>query len=112
MCVVVCVCVSVSVSVSVPVPVPVPVSVSARARVGRYDEYQSEEMKALGMEYVDRETLFRLSDVVSLHIPLLPSTHHIIDRCAATAPPTHSPAHPPCSKRARRQPPTHPPTLF
>ncbi len=35
----------------------------------------------MGMEYVDRETLFRESDVISLHIPLFASTHHIIDRC-------------------------------
>ena len=47
---------------------------------GRYDEYPSEEMKAMGMEYVDRDTLFRLSDVISLHVPLLPTTHHIINR--------------------------------
>jgi D-lactate dehydrogenase len=49
--------------------------------VDRYDEFQSDEMKAMGMEYVDRETLFRESDIISLHIPLLPNTRHIIDRC-------------------------------
>jgi D-lactate dehydrogenase len=29
---------------------------------------------------VDRDTLFRESDIISLHIPLLPSTYHIINK--------------------------------
>ncbi|WP_040813855.1 2-hydroxyacid dehydrogenase [Nocardia concava] len=33
----------------------------------------------LGMKYVDLETLLAESDVVSLHVPLLPATHHLID---------------------------------
>lgn len=33
----------------------------------------------LGMKYVDIETLLAESDVVSLHVPLLPATHHLID---------------------------------
>ncbi len=48
--------------------------------MSRYDDYQSDEMKAMGMEYVDQETLFRESDIISLHVPLLPTTHHIINR--------------------------------
>lgn len=33
----------------------------------------------LGMKYVDKEELLASSDLVSLHVPLLDSTHHIID---------------------------------
>ncbi|MEV8534594.1 2-hydroxyacid dehydrogenase [Streptomyces sp. NPDC051211] len=33
----------------------------------------------LGMKYVDKEALFALSDLISLHVPLLDSTHHLID---------------------------------
>jgi D-lactate dehydrogenase len=34
---------------------------------------------ALGMEYVGRERLFAQADLVSLHVPLLPDTHHLVD---------------------------------
>jgi len=36
----------------------------------------------LGMEYVDRDELLVRSDLVSLHVPLLPATHHLIDAAA------------------------------
>jgi glyoxylate reductase len=32
----------------------------------------------LGAEYVDRETLLREADYLSLHVPLTPETHHLI----------------------------------
>jgi len=40
---------------------------------------------ALGVEYVGKERLLQEADIVSLHCPLLPSTHHMIsaDRRAA-----------------------------
>jgi D-lactate dehydrogenase len=44
-----------------------------------WDVAESPECLALGMEYVDREQLFAESDLVSLHLPLLPSTRHIVD---------------------------------
>ena len=34
---------------------------------------------ALGLRYVDLDTLFAEADVVSLHVPLTPATHHLID---------------------------------
>ncbi|MGW4028581.1 2-hydroxyacid dehydrogenase [Streptomyces sp. NPDC004838] len=33
----------------------------------------------LGMTYVDKDELLASSDLVSLHVPLLPDTHHLID---------------------------------
>ncbi|MGW4897154.1 2-hydroxyacid dehydrogenase [Kitasatospora sp. NPDC004240] len=33
----------------------------------------------LGMEYVERDELLARSDLVSLHVPLVPDTHHLID---------------------------------
>ncbi|HEX5568803.1 MAG TPA: 2-hydroxyacid dehydrogenase [Streptomyces sp.] len=34
---------------------------------------------ALGMEYVDRDQLFAEADLVSLHLPLVPDTYHVVD---------------------------------
>ena len=42
-----------------------------------YDPYPAE---GSGIEYVPLDTLFRESDVISLHCPLTESSHHIIDR--------------------------------
>ncbi|WP_405016232.1 2-hydroxyacid dehydrogenase [Kitasatospora sp. NBC_00070] len=36
----------------------------------------------LGMTYVDRADLLARSDLISLHVPLLPDTHHVIDGAA------------------------------
>lgn len=44
-----------------------------------YDPYPHEEALALGATYVDLPELLAQSDVISLHCPLLPSTHHIIN---------------------------------
>jgi D-lactate dehydrogenase len=32
----------------------------------------------LGMEYVELDRLFREADLISLHLPLMPSTHHLV----------------------------------
>lgn len=48
-------------------------------RVLAYDIYPNE---SLGYEYVDLDTLFRESDVISLHCPLTEQTYHIIDEDA------------------------------
>ncbi|MCF6525765.1 2-hydroxyacid dehydrogenase [Streptomyces sp. JJ36] len=35
--------------------------------------------RALGMQYVSRERLFAEADLISLHLPLTPGTHHLVD---------------------------------
>ena len=42
-----------------------------------YDPYPA---KGLDVEYVEKDELFRRSDIISLHCPLSESTYHIIDR--------------------------------
>ncbi len=44
-------------------------------RVIAYDPYPVE-----GIEYVDKETLFKESDIISLHCPLTADTYHVIDK--------------------------------
>ncbi|GGY46725.1 2-hydroxyacid dehydrogenase [Streptomyces xanthochromogenes] len=45
-----------------------------------WDVAQNPACVELGMKYVDKDELFASADVISLHVPLLPSTHHIIGR--------------------------------
>lgn len=45
-----------------------------------YDPYPSNEFaKEMGYRYVSLEELLKTSDVVSLHVPLLPETEHLIN---------------------------------
>jgi D-lactate dehydrogenase len=48
-------------------------------RVLAYDLFPSDRLVQLGVEYVDLERLLRESDLVTLHCPLTPETHHLID---------------------------------
>lgn len=48
------------------------------ARVLAYDLYPSPEALDLGIEYVSLDRLYAESDIVSLHCPLTPDTHHLI----------------------------------
>eukprot|EP01113_Clastostelium_recurvatum_P007401 TRINITY_DN1344_c0_g1_i1.p1 TRINITY_DN1344_c0_g1~~TRINITY_DN1344_c0_g1_i1.p1 ORF type:complete len:338 (-),score=79.93 TRINITY_DN1344_c0_g1_i1:12-1025(-) len=43
-----------------------------------YDVYQSKEVQEMGIEYVPLDDLLARSDVISLHAPLTPQTHHIV----------------------------------
>jgi D-lactate dehydrogenase len=45
-----------------------------------YDVAHNEACVALGMRYVPLDELLTQSDIVSLHVPLMPQTHHIINR--------------------------------
>ncbi|MEV5875434.1 2-hydroxyacid dehydrogenase [Streptomyces sp. NPDC052101] len=44
-----------------------------------WDITENPDCLALGMEYVPRERLLAEADLVSLHVPLLPDTHHLVD---------------------------------
>ncbi|MFR9791638.1 2-hydroxyacid dehydrogenase [Streptomyces sp. MB22_4] len=47
-----------------------------------WDAAENPDCRALGMEYVTKERLLAESDLVSLHVPLMPETEHLIDRVA------------------------------
>ncbi len=51
-------------------------------RVLAHDRYEDAELKAVGVGYVDVDTLVASSDVITLHCPLTPETRHIIDAAA------------------------------
>ncbi len=51
-------------------------------KVIAYDTYPNTELAESGVTYVPLNELFALSDIVSLHCPLTPDTHHIIDEAA------------------------------
>ncbi|MBC6430154.1 2-hydroxyacid dehydrogenase [Nostoc sp. HG1] len=44
-----------------------------------YDVYRNPELEALGGKYVELSELFANSDIISLHCPLIPETHHLIN---------------------------------
>ena len=47
-----------------------------------YDLHQNPDALELGLEYVELKELWTQADVISLHAPLNPSTHHIVDASA------------------------------
>jgi D-lactate dehydrogenase len=47
-----------------------------------YDKYPDKELSQAGIEYVELDTLYAQSDVISLHCPLTPDTYHLIDAAA------------------------------
>jgi D-lactate dehydrogenase len=44
-----------------------------------YDKYENEDLKASGVQYVDLDTLYGAADIITLHCPLMPETHHLIN---------------------------------
>ncbi|MFD1384190.1 2-hydroxyacid dehydrogenase [Rhodanobacter aciditrophus] len=44
-----------------------------------YDISENPDLQTLGAEYVDLATLYKESDIISLHCPLNASTHHLIN---------------------------------
>lgn len=48
-------------------------------RVLAFDPHPDPACEALGVEYVSRTELFSTADIVSLHCPLTPETHHLVD---------------------------------
>ena len=51
-------------------------------RLIAYDPQQGAECISLGVEYMPLEKLYADSDVITLHCPLSPQTHHLIDAAA------------------------------
>ncbi len=51
-------------------------------RLLAYDVQENEACRKLGVEYVDLDTLFAQSDIVTIHCPLNPDTYHLIDDAA------------------------------
>lgn len=48
-------------------------------RLLAYDVYQNDEVKEIA-EYVSLETIYKECDVITLHMPLLDSTYHLINK--------------------------------
>lgn len=48
-------------------------------RVLGYDKFPNDVCRELGVEYVELPQLFAEADIVSLHCPLTPETHHLIN---------------------------------
>mmetsp|Transcript_40953 Transcript_40953/g.97042 ORF Transcript_40953/g.97042 Transcript_40953/m.97042 type:complete len:338 (+) Transcript_40953:98-1111(+) len=48
------------------------------AKLLGYDPYPNEAMKAMGLEYVPLDELLAQSDIISLHLPLMPETYHMV----------------------------------
>lgn len=44
-----------------------------------YDLVENDDLTAMGAVYVDLESLYKQSDIISLHCPLNASTHHLIN---------------------------------
>ncbi len=52
-------------------------------RVLAYDPQPCDELAArAGVAYAELDRLFRESDIITLHLPLFPDTHHLIDAAA------------------------------
>ncbi|MBK5073097.1 2-hydroxyacid dehydrogenase [Budviciaceae bacterium CWB-B4] len=51
-------------------------------RLLAFDPYPSPQALDLGAEYVDLKTLYQRSDVISLHCPLTPENHHLLNAAA------------------------------
>jgi D-lactate dehydrogenase len=51
-------------------------------RIMALDPYPNDECRELGVEYVEFAQLLAESHIISLHLPLTPETHHLIDAAA------------------------------
>jgi D-lactate dehydrogenase len=54
-------------------------------RVLAFDRHQAPDLVTAGVIYAPLDQLLKASDIVSLHVPLSPSTHHLIDADAIAA---------------------------
>ncbi len=51
-------------------------------KVLAYDKFPNKEVEQSGVSYLSLSKLFAQSDIISLHCPLTPETHHLIDQKA------------------------------
>ena len=51
-------------------------------RIVAHDPYPNDETVRLGVEYLDLRRLLGESDIITLHTPLTPETHHLMDEAA------------------------------
>ena len=51
-------------------------------RLMAFDVRKNPNCEAMGVEYVSLDKLYRECDLISLHCPLTPETHHLIDQTA------------------------------
>lgn len=51
-------------------------------RVIAHDPFPSDAVASKGIEYVSLDDLFARSDAITLHCPLTPETHHLVDAAA------------------------------
>ncbi|MFC3395466.1 2-hydroxyacid dehydrogenase [Brenneria rubrifaciens] len=51
-------------------------------RLVAFDPYPNPQALELGVEYVDLKTLYARADVISLHCPLTPENHHLLNQAA------------------------------
>ncbi|HEX8547645.1 MAG TPA: 2-hydroxyacid dehydrogenase [Cytophagaceae bacterium] len=56
------------------------IAIGFGCKVLGYDLQPNEECEKLGVEITDIETLFKSSDIISLHCPLTPETKHLINK--------------------------------
>ncbi len=51
-------------------------------KVIAYDKFPSDSLKEMGVKYFPFNELLKTSDIISLHCPLTPETHHLFDKRA------------------------------
>jgi D-lactate dehydrogenase len=49
-------------------------------KVIAYDPFRNPECEAIGVQYMDLSQLFSQSDIITLHCPLTPENHHLINK--------------------------------
>lgn len=52
------------------------------SKVLAFDPYPNQKLIDAGVSYVELDEIYRRSDVISLHCPLTPQTHHLVDDAA------------------------------
>jgi len=57
----------------------VKIAIGFGAKIIAYDLFPDKDLEAIGVEYMPLESLFSQSDIVSLHCPLTPENHYMIN---------------------------------